>query len=135
MGFDLNKNNYAEQSEAGFEFELLTPELQEPTGAFIKVRGVKSAKVKAFARKKLKERQLQQNARARKGKEQEFDIEEAEDMLIEMAVQRIISWKGIEEDGKAVPFTEENATRILKEHDWIRDQIMEESDNLVNFMK
>lgn len=135
MGFDLSKNNYSEKCEEGFEFELLTPEMEEKTGAFIKVRGAKSPKVKAFARRILKERQLQQAANRNKKNADVFDIEEAETILVDSAVNRIISWKGIQEDGKDIPFTEENAKRILREHDWIRDQIMETSDNLVNFMK
>ena len=46
---------------------------------------------------------------------------------------RIIDWKGILEDGAEVPFTKENATRILTEHSFIREQVMEAAGDLLNF--
>ena len=60
-------------------------------------------------------------------------LEEAEDFSVEAATVRVISWKGIGEDGKEVPFNKENAARILKKYPFIREQIMDHSDNIFNF--
>lgn len=132
--FDLSKNNLAEIAEAGYEFELKMPGSGEPTGAFVTVRGAQSKAVKAFARKLYNEFRMKEQAAKRRGKEvEDLTLEEAEDLAAETAVVRIISWKGIADQGKEVPFTKENAIAILKEHAWIREQVMEESDQLINF--
>lgn len=134
MGFDLKKNNVAELGEAGYEFELKFPGTFESTGAFVKVRGSESKTVKAFTRKKFEEYQRKVAADKRRGKvNDDISLDEAEELAVESASVRIISWKGIEEDGINVPFTPENAERILTEHSWIRDQVMEASNDLANF--
>lgn len=130
---DLSKNNLAEQAEAGYEFELLLPGTKDKTGAFVKVRGSNSKVVRAYARKKYQEMQLRDKMAKRKGKDDEMTIEEAEDLAIESAVMRVIGWKGIAEDNKEIAFSKENAERVLREHSWIREQIMEESEDLLNF--
>ena len=137
MGFDLNKKNLSEIAEAGYEFELRIPKSNEKTGAFVTVRGDQSKIVKAHIRKKFDEIQVREANNKRKGKAGEvppMTLEEYEEDAIKEAVVRIISWKGIEEDGKPVPFTKENAVRILSEHSWIREQIQEEASEQLNFL-
>lgn len=134
MSFDLNKNNFADAAEAGYEFELLLPGTQEPTGAFITVRGEQSKTVKAYARKKYAEFKLREQQAKRRGKDvDDMTLEEAEELSIESAIVRVIGWKGITEGKAEVPFTKENAERIFKEHSWIKDAVMEESSQLLNF--
>lgn len=133
--FDLSKNNLSAKAEAGYEFELEVPGTFEKTGAFITVRGDQSPAVKAFGRRKFQELQQRQKMAKRKGKEDDLDLDEAEEMAVEAATVRVISWKGLAEDGKELPFTKENAERILKDHPWIREAIMEASSDLSNFMK
>lgn len=131
---DLSKNNFAEIAEAGHRFELKLPGSNIPTGAFVTVRGEQSKLVKAFARKKFSEYRMREQAARRRGKEvDEMSIDEAEDLAVESAIVRIISWEGITEGKNEVPFTKENAERVLKAHNWIRDQIQEESSQLLNF--
>ena len=131
---DLKVTNLAESAEAGYEFELLLPESLERTGGFVKVRGRMSAPVRNHAKRKYTEYTQKENQAKRKGKEVEaMSIDDAEDAAIENAIIRIISWRGIGKDGVELPFTKENAEQILREHTWIRDAILEESDNLLNF--
>ena len=130
--FDLTKNDFSVSAEAGHEFELMLP-TGESSGAFITVRGEQSPAVKAYGRRKFNEYQQKQKIAKRKGTEDNIDLDEAEDMQVETAVVRIIGWKGIGEAGKAVEFTKENASRILKQHSWIREAIMEASSDLYNF--
>jgi len=132
--FDLSKNNLAEAAEAGFEFELRVPGTNEPTGAFVTVRGSESKKVKEYARKTYNQIRMKEQALKKRGKDPEdMTLEEAEELAIESAIVRVISWRGIAEAGEEVQFTKENAQRIFKEHSWIREQIMEESQQLLNF--
>lgn len=132
--FDLSKNNLAETAEVGFEFELKMPGTQAGTGAFVTVRGDQSKTVKNYARKKYQELKVREQAARRRGKDPEdLTLDEAEEMAVEAAVIRLISWKGLGEAGKELPFTKENAERVLKDHPWIREQVMEEASQLLNF--
>lgn len=134
MTFDLAKHNYTEIAEAGYEFELKLPGTGEGTGVFITVRGDQSKTVKAFGRKKYSEFKLREQQAKRRGKDvEDMTLEEAEELSIESAIVRVINWKNITENGKEVAFTKENAERIFKEYSWIKDQVMEESGQLLNF--
>lgn len=134
MAFDLVKNNLSTIAEAGYEFEITLPGSGEGTGAFVTVRGSESKTVKAYQRKKFAEYQMRQKTARKRGRdEDDLSLEEAEELAVEAAVGRIISWKGFEESGKEVLFSQENATRILTEHSWIREQVMEASNDLLNF--
>jgi len=130
---DLKVKNLSETSEAGYEFELTYPGSGERTGAFIKVRGAESKIARAYTRKKYLEYRQKEIMAKRKGREEEMSLEDAEDMAIESCITRIISWRGLGEAGAEVSFNKENAERILREHSWIRTQIMEESEQLLNF--
>ena len=138
MGLNLSKNNLSEKAEAGFEFEVTMPGSGEPLGAFITVRGKESKVVQAFARRKFNEMQRRETEAKHRGKEVEFNLDQAEDDVIERAVTHIIGWRGIEDgDGKTnaeVPFTKENAERIMREFPWIREQVLEQSADLLNFL-
>jgi hypothetical protein len=131
--FDLTKNNLAEKAESGYEFELTLPGSGDKTGAFVTVRGGQSKVVQRFSRKKYTEIDQARTMATRKGKEYKMTLDEIEDLSVETAIVRIISWRGIGEDDVEIPFTPENADRILREHSWMREQIMEESDQLLNF--
>lgn len=134
MSFDLGKNNLSAAADAGYEFELIYPATEEKTGAFVKVRGEASKIVKAFGRKKYAENEAKRIQDARKGKDtSSIDLDELEDLAIESAIIRIISWRGITDGGEEVVFTPDNARKILKEHDWIRKQVLEESSQILNF--
>lgn len=133
MAFDIAKTNVAALAEAGYEFAVKLPD-GSPTDFFVKVRGTHSSKVKAFSKKVFNQLQLKEQQAKRKNKENEFSLDEAEDMAIDSAVLRIISWRGLEEDGKEVPFNEETARRIMRELDWVRAQVLDEADIAGNFI-
>ena len=133
MALDLAKTNIAAEAESGYEFELLHPATGEGTGGFVKVRGERSRTVQQHARKIVTEMQKREKIAKGKGKDVDLSIEELEDLSVDRAVVRIISWRGISENGEDIPFTKENATRILKEHSWIKEAVFENSDDLLNF--
>ena len=131
---DLVKTNIAEAAEVGAEFELLIPKSNAATGAFVKVRGEESEVVRKHGRKVFNDSQARAAMARKRGKEdQPMTLEEAEEQLTEAALIRVISWRGIAENGKEVEFNRENALRIFKQHPWIRDQILEESKTIVYF--
>ena len=135
MALDLAITNVAAAAESGYEFELLHPATGEGTGGFLTIRGENSRTVQQHARKVVTEMQKREKVAKGKGKDVDLTIAELEASAVERAVVRIISWKGIQENGEDVPFTKENAERILKDHSWIREVLMEESSNLSNFLE
>lgn len=135
MGFDLSKNNLSQKAEQGYKFELELPDVGTRTGAYLTIRGDKSPTVQNYMRKLYNERQMKEKALRARGREPDaMTVEELEDMAIEGALVRLIDWEGIEEEGKELKFSEANARRVLKEHAWIREAILTESETVTNFM-
>ena len=133
MGFDLIKHNFSESAAEGFSFELKLP-TGAPTGTKLTVLGEMSPTVKLYSRKKFAEYQQRQVMLKRKGKEDEqISLDEAEEMAVENALVRLVGWEGISEEGKEIKFTKEKAREVLTAHSWLRDQIISESQDVLNF--
>ena len=135
MALNLSVLNVSEVSESGIDIELVHPATGEGLDAWVRVRGKDSRTVQNHARKIVNDMQKREKIAKGKNKDADMSIEELEMLAVERAVVRIISWRGIEEDGQPVPFTVENATRILKDNPWIREQVLENSDDLTGFFR
>ena len=129
---DLTLKDPAKVAEAGFEFNVVLPDGTE-TEATVKVRGKNSKKVQAFSRALSQELTIRSESNVRRGKKNDMSIEEAEELACRVAANRVISWKGLGKDGVEIPFSEGVAEDLLKEYPFLREQIMEESDNILNF--
>lgn len=135
MAFNITETNFAQIAEEGFEFELKNPLSGDGLEAYITVRGKLSPKLKKYNKSVFNKLQAKEIQNKKRGKDDRLDLEEAEQMQREAALARIISWKGIEKDGKKLGNTEEEFKEILTNPDnsWIVEQIIEESDNSANF--
>ena len=135
MAFDIKLNNLSEKAESGYEFEVKLPD-GTSTDFFITVRGDLSPVVNKYT-KQLATKQMMkeiQDKKRNKG-EQPLDFDELESQLTEAASIRVITWRGLEEgEGNVVEPTPENIKRVLTQHSWIREQILEEGGNKVNFI-
>lgn len=132
MGFDVKLMDYSAAAEVGYEFELKLP-TGAGSGAYLTVIGSQSPTVKQYAKRKFQEYQQRMQIAKRKGKEEDISLDEAEELAIEAALVRLVGWRGIEEEGKEVKFSKDKAREILTQHSWIREQIMEESEDILNF--
>lgn len=133
--FDLKKNNPAVQAEVGFKFNVTLPDGSK-TDAAVTVRGANSPVVKNHSRKIFQEFKLREQQAKRRGREpEELTLEEAEELAAEAAAVRIMDWDGFSEDSKPVKFSKEEALRLMKEYPFLREQVMEASDNIFNFSK
>ena len=130
---ELNLLNLGIQAEDGFDLVLQHPITGDDLDGVIRVRGDKSRAVQQFSRKRITEMQKRERIQKGKGKDTDLTIEELEAMAVESAIVRVISWKNIKKDGEELPFTKENAEVIFKDYDWIRQQVMEASEELKNF--
>ena len=135
MAFDIKLNNLSEKAETGYEFEVKLPD-GTSTDFFITVRGDLSPVVNKYT-KQLATKQMMkeiQDKKRNKG-EQPLDFDELETQLTEAASIRVITWRGLEEgEGNVTEPTPENIKRILTQHTWIREQILEEGGNKANFI-
>lgn len=130
---DLVKNDPAKIAELGYEFQVILPDGTE-TEAKIKVRGKNSKQVQAFSRKLIQEMNQTDQVKRRRGKGDEpMTPQEAEDIAVRVAANRVISWSGLGKDGVEIKFSEDAAEDILREYPFLREQVMLESDNLLNF--
>lgn len=130
---ELNLLNLGVQADDGYDLVLQHPINGEDLDGVIRVRGDKSRAVQQFSRKRITEMQKRERMLKGKGKDENLTIEELEAMAVESAIVRVISWKNIKKDGEELPFTKENAEVVFKEYDWIRQQVMEASEELKNF--
>ena len=130
---ELNLLNLGIQADDGFDLVLQHPITGDDLDGVIRVRGDKSRAVQQFSRKRITEMQKRERIQKGKGKDTDLTIEELEAMAVESAIVRVISWKNIKKDGEELPFTKENAEVMFKEYDWIRQQVMEASEELKNF--
>lgn len=128
---DISNFNLAAQAEAGYVLELTHPATGERLGGFITVRGDESKAVQNYNRKRFTE--MQKREKRNKGKDNDYTLEEIEDIAIESAIVRVISWKNIKKDGEELAFTKENAEMVFREYPWIRKQVMEAAEDLLNF--
>lgn len=125
----LSDLNLITASENTFEFEYITSE-GKSTGVMISVIGSQAPKVQEFVRKFFNHRRTAEALAQKRGKELHRTIEDDEDFGIDYAAMRIVGWKGISE-----PFSEENAQILCRNNKEIREQVIEHSDNLGNFIK
>ena len=132
MAFDLVKHNFTDAAAEGYTFALKLPTGAD-SGAKLTVLGELSPTIKNYSRKRFAEYQQRQQMAKRKGKEEDLSQEEAEEMAVENALVRLVGWEGIVEDGKDVKFTKEKAREILTAHSFIRDAIVSESQDVLNF--
>lgn len=133
MSFDIKKHNPTDVAEAGYEFNVVLPDGTE-TDAKIKVRGSNSPRVKDFYRTAFSQMQMKEQAAKRRGKEVEpMTIQESEEFAIRSSALRIISWQGLEEDGKEVVFSRDEAERMMTAYPFLRDIVTRESEELLNF--
>lgn len=132
MAFDIITQNYSSAAEVGYSFELILPD-GSVSDAKLTVIGDLSATVQNYVKRKYKEIKSQVDAAKRRNKDWEPTLEEATEDAIEGALVRLIGWEGFTENGKKVEFSKEKAKEVLTQHSWIREQIYEESKNVVNF--
>lgn len=133
MALDLVKVNPSTLAEAGYTFTLCLEDGQE-TEAKLTVRGKNSPVVRQYVRKLWNEFEMRKAAAKRRNREvEDLSLDEAEDLAIESAAVRLMGWEGLAEGGKDLPYSKENALRILREYPFIREAVLKESDEILNF--
>lgn len=133
--FSLDDLDAVKASEVPFEFEYIKTN-GDASGVFLSVLGSHSDAVRSVAADLINARRAKQAAREmqkqRKGAmAPEFDAVEGDiEFGQRLAAVRLVGWRNISN-----PYTTENAARLCRINPEVSAQIMEQSDNLANFMK
>lgn len=129
---ELNNVNLAAQAAVGYNLELVHPATGDKLGGVITVRGDESREVQSYNRKRFME--LQKRERMNKGKNTDYTLNEIEEIGVESATVRVMSWKNITKDGIDLEFNKENAEMLFRDYPWIRKQVMEAAEDLSLFL-
>lgn len=137
MGFNINSQPAAQASEHGYQFEPVYPGTRQGIGATITVRGPHSEAVREHARLKLRESQTRELVARKRGKSVEpLTLDDVESNLVALAVAYTMGWDGMEtQPGQPLPFSPAAAAEVYRAHPWMRDQVIEEAQDLGNFIK
>jgi len=134
----MNRQNTpktAAASEAGYTFEPTYPD-GTGIGATITVRGPDSEKVRALVRQQIAQASARELTAKKRGRDLEpLSLEEIEAQVVEMAVAYTVTWKGFEDGDKTLEPTEANFRLIYTEYPWIRRQVVDEGQDLGNFVR
>ena len=136
MSFDLASLDTTTACDKGTEIELKHPVTNVPLGMFIKIIGKDSKEFKDFTRQKINERLRKDALSQKRGKDPEIrTIEGIEEENIELLTLCTKGWRGVELNGKELPFTPENVKKVYKEYSWIYEAINTSIGELDNFLK
>lgn len=138
---NFSKFNLPELAEQGYELTILDPIDNEPTDVIFTVRGMKSKKVREFMVAKMKQERKAEKARKGKKEDDDLDLEQLDSLdasMAEITANRVITFRNVtvtNDKGKEVELepTEENILMLMQQHEWIREQILKASNDLVNF--
>lgn len=121
---DLKQFDTKEGANKGVVFHPIPPGYMSPIEEIsITVIGIDS---KRFIDKALKNAREDMSLIKRQPKKSDItdeDIERARNRKVEDIAICIIDWTGIEEKGEIVPFSYENAVRILTDYPWLHEQL------------
>lgn len=123
----LEDLNLSKQCENAFEFQYVDP-AGNKTGIYISVIGSNAEKVRQFS---INEANRARKDAALKGKRKDNEftpIEEDIEYFIRDAANRIVAWRGIDQECNA-----ENAQYLCRINSEIRKQVVEASNELSNF--
>ena len=116
---DFKKNyDVISAAEAGFTYVLKDFDGIDQD-ASVDVVGIGS-RIHKQAMKKIED---QETIFAKRGKK--MPTEQSDELYIEMLAKCTKGWKGIEEDGKAVEFSQDNAIRMYTDYPFLRQQVLE----------
>ena len=122
---DLSKYNLDQYAEIGADMELENPETSEVfyqsngEPVTIKLLG-KDSKIWRNKNREYQKKRINSAIRRRKGDD---DLVMSDEEVCDILACCTIGWSGIEEDGKELEFSYDNALQMYLDHNWIREQV------------
>ena len=137
MAFSLDDLDAKKASAKAFEFEYVDMATGEKTGVFLSVLGAESEVVQAAIaaagneqRRKQAVKELQKTLSATTQTATYDTVEDDNEYVCALAAARLVGWRGIGD-----PYSPENALRLVSSNRGVRNQILQNSNSMANFMK
>ena len=137
MTFSLDDLDAKKASAKAFEFEYVDMATGEKTGVFLSVLGAESEVVQAAIavagneqRRKQAVKELQRTPSATTQTATYDTVEDDDEYVRVLAAARLVGWRGISD-----PYSPENALKLVSSNRGVRNQILQNSNNMANFMK
>ena len=122
-------------SLVGYTFEPKFPG-GDGIGATITVRGPESEPVKRLVREQLAQAQARELAARKRGRDPEpLTLDEMRNQAIDLAVAYTIGWDGFMDGDTPLEPLEANLRAVYTDHSWLRRQVIEEAQDLGNFVQ
>jgi len=126
---DLSQfSDLTKAQEEGIDVPILHPKTGDEMGIVVRVAGPDSARQR-------KARAAVNNERLSKQRNKKPTVADLESDAIKVTAASVISWKGIEENGKAVDYSTEAAEDIFKRHPWLYEQVASAVGDRAVFIK
>jgi len=129
---DLQLLDSVALANEGEKLVLLHPATEEELDITITLMGSDSDEYRNTIKKRFEQAQRQQ---AKSKKNNEIDLDEAEDKSRDLLAKMTLSWENVEEAGKKVACTFESAKALYKKYPWIREQVEKFISDRTNFIK
>lgn len=115
MTFDLAKLDTAKVAEEGAELRVAHPTTGEDLGITITLIGTDSKTFRDISKSRA--------TASLKKKTREIDLDQNESDAVELLAKCTKGWSGINENGKEVAFSYDNAVQLYTKYLWLREQI------------
>lgn len=140
---DISKINIIKAATDGLDVEIVNPATGDKTDLIIKVTGAMSTNYKddmvlllAEIEDFKEQNKLPDNATRKQKAELDIKFNKFdEEITAKFLAKYTIGWSGMEENGKKVAFSKEEAERIYLEYPIIRGQIQRAMMDISNFIK
>jgi hypothetical protein len=115
---DLAQFDTSKTSEKGVELVIINPKTLEESEVKIRLAGIDSS----YYRNQIKLRAEQQLSKGQK-KATTIDMDKSELEGCKLLAACTLGWSGIEENGKAIEFTYENAVDLYMRYKFLQQQV------------
>lgn len=128
---DLNLLDSVAVANQGETLALLHPGTNEELDITITLMGSDSDEYRTTIKKRFEAAQRQ----AKNKRNQDVDLDDAEQKSQELLAKMTLGWENLEMDGKSVKFSFEAAKDVYARFPWIREQVEKFISDRSNFIK
>lgn len=128
---DLSLLDSVAVANQGETLTLLHPATNEELDITITLMGSDSDEYRNTIKKRFEAAQRQ----AKNKRNQEVDLDDAEQKSQELLAKMTLGWENLQMDGKSLKFTFEAAKEIYSKFPWIREQVEKFVSDRSNFIK
>lgn len=131
MKFDFKDLDTAKFAQQGEELQLIHPDGVTPMEMFITLRGMDSD---AYQAKKL---EIARRIQSRKQRNAKYVVpaEEQDEFGYELLAACTLAWRGFEEDGQPLSFSEAAALKQFRRFQWLAEQAAAFIQDRANFLR